>query len=72
MVTKPNEKRIKRVLFISISGCSSISDRSNVPRVFFTRRRLPEVKVINVRLVSFLLQKVALWETSQGEENISF
>ena len=24
------------------------------------------------RLVRFLLQKVALWETSQGEENISF
>ena len=23
-------------------------------------------------LVRFLLQKVALWETSQGEENISF
>ena len=45
---------------------------SNVPRVFFTKRRLPEVKGINVRLVSFLLQNVALWETSQGEENISF
>ena len=24
------------------------------------------------RLVRFLLQQVALWETSQGEENISF
>ena len=27
---------------------------------------------INARLMWFLLQKVPLWETSQGEENISF
>ena len=34
--------------------------------------RFQEVMGINARLVWFLLQKVALWETSQGEENISF
>ena len=30
-----------------------------------------EVIGLKARLVKFLLQKVALWETSQGEENIS-
>ena len=34
-------------------------------------QRFQEVMRINARLVKFLLQKVALWETSQGEENIS-
>ena len=35
-------------------------------------QRFQEVIGINARLVWFLLQKVPLWETSQGEENISF
>ena len=34
-------------------------------------QRFQEVIGIDARLVWFLLQKVALWETSQGEENIS-
>ena len=35
-------------------------------------QRFQEVIGINARLVWFLQQKVPLWETSQGEENISF
>ena len=35
-------------------------------------KRFQEIIGIDARLVKFLLQKVALWETSQGEENISF
>ena len=34
-------------------------------------QRFQEIIGINARLVKFLLQKVALWQTSQGEENIS-
>ena len=35
-------------------------------------QRFQGVIGINARLVWFLQQKVPLWETSQGEENISF
>jgi len=35
-------------------------------------QRFQEIIGIDARLVKFLLQKVALCETSQDEENISF